>query len=1021
MRKKHIISIKITLLCILFVFTSINPAVAQAKKDRVFLTGKVVDNFGNRLVGAQVRLENTDQIAVTNMSGNYELNVYDPKAILEVSCYGFASKKITKGEKMTVDIVLNFDASYKDQQISTVYDKRVSYSLTSSVVTISGEELNKTPSINLAAALAGRLPGLVVRQSNAEPGNESFSLNIRGLGTSNGRTPLVLIDGVPSGNLQSINPRDVASVSVFRDGASNVLFGMEAGNGTISIITKSGDFGKPRIKISMDQSYRQPINTPDMISSYEYATLKNQAYKNDGYGDFYAYSESKVDGYKAGDTLGFFPNNNWYKYFMEPMVKSQRYNFSATGGFDGLKYYTSIGYSNVGSPYKVDGGTPQSNDRIDFRTNVDVKLNKYISTSMKISGLLNRKNSSNVSAADILSSVFNMPPTIYGPLTPDGKVIATPQQTSPTYGSINRSGSLQQTTTKMNAILGLDVDLSFITKGLSAQASAMFDASAYSNVNGTTNYERWIRNEARQDSLLFIKQGTELVTPLVLTKGVSTSYMANTHGLLRYDRKFDTHSLGAIAFVRYQHENHADLNINGILPYQRLTYGGRFNYGYSNLLFAELAASYEGSEQFAPERRFGLFPSASLAWVVSNHDFLKENKTLTYLKLRASHAIVGNDQFGSERFLYRDNISRTGTGFIAGLGAPIEELQAGNRMLTWEKSKKTNMGVELGFWNQLTLGVDVFNELRSDILVTLNSVPMSQGVPNANLPMANKGLVNNKGFEIQLGYNKAFTKDFSMNLQTYIDYNINKVLESDEVSLGSDYAYEYRSKGYSMSQNFGYVIDKSNGNGYFNSTEEITNSGLTYEGSAPRAGDFIYKDLNGDKIINQKDMAPMGSPTVPRISWGANLNLKWKNFDASILMQGLSQVSQFNSGMGYYDYVNNGTYFNLHRNAWTAERYTNGMEISAPALSALQNSSNKANDFFLADKSFFRLKNIEIGYQIPTVLTNKIKIESIRVYLNGNNLLTYDNLNNKDVDVEMSSYTVFPTNRTFNVGLNVTF
>jgi TonB-linked SusC/RagA family outer membrane protein len=1021
MRKKHIISIKIVLFCISVLLIATNPVNAQAKKGKLFLTGKVTDIFGKSLVGAQVRLENTEQIAVTNMNGKFELNVYDPKAVLEISCTGFGTKKIIKGDKMVVDVVLNYDASLKDQQISTVYDKRESYSVTSSVVTISGEELNKTPFMNLAAALAGRLPGLVVRQSTAEPGAETFSLNIRGLGTSNGRSPLVLIDGVPSGNLQSINPRDVASVTVFRDGASNALYGMQAGNGTISIITKSGDYGKPRIKISMDQSYRQPLNTPDMVSSYEYAKQRNQAYKNDGYGDFYAYSESKVDGYKAGDTIGFFPNNNWYKYFMEPMVKSQRYNFSATGGFDGLKYYTSVGYSNVGSPYKTDGGTPQSNDRIDFRTNVDVKLNKYISTSMKISGLLNRKNSSIVSAADILSSVFNMPPTIYGPLTPNDKVVATPQTSSPTYGSINRSGFLQQTTTKMNTILGLDVDLSFITKGLSAQASAMFDASAYSNVNGTTTYEKWIRNDARQDSLIFIKQGTDIKTPLSLTKGVSTSYMSNSNALLRYDQKFNLHSVGAIAFVRYQHENHADLNINGILPYQRLTYGGRFNYGYSNLIFADLAASYEGSEQFAPENRFGLFLSASLAWVVSNHEFLKDNEILTFLKLRASHAIVGNDQFGSERFLYRDNISRTGTGFIAGLGAPIEELQAGNRMLTWEKSKKSNLGIELGFWNQLTLGFDVFNEDRSDILVTLNSVPMSQGVPNANLPMANKGLVNNKGFEVQLGYSKTFSKDFSVNLQTYMDYNINTVLESDEVSLGTDYAYQYRSLGYSMGQNFGYEIDKSNGSGYFNSATEIASSGLTYEGSAPRPGDFIYKDLNGDKIINVKDMAPMGSPTVPRISWGANLNVRWKNFDASVLMQGLSQVSQFNSGLGYYDYVNNGTYFNLHRNAWTAERFANGQEISAPALSALANSSNKANDFYLADKSFIRIKNVEIGYQIPTVLTNKIKMESVRIYVNGNNLLTFDNQNNKDVDIEMGSYTTFPTNRTLNVGLNVTF
>lgn len=1028
MKIKYIISIKKVLLCmfLLLIFTSI--ASAQTKKNaKVFFVGSVTDTFGSPIAGAEVRLQNSDKMAVTNINGKFELNVYDTEAVLEVSHEGFKTSTITKGAEMSLDIQLQKDASNRDRVISMVYESRPEYSIGAAVTTISGEELNRTPYINLAAALVGRLPGLMTRVTNAEPGSEDYTLNIRGIGTSNGRSALVLIDGVKSNNLQEINPRDVASVTIYKDGASNILYGMQAGNGIISVVTRSGDFGKPRIRVTADHSFQQPLNTPDMLNSWEYASLRNQAYANDNptTAPNHFYSDSQIANYRknfqSGDSAGLFPNNNWYKTFMQPMVKTQRYNLSSTGGIDGLKYYTNVGYSNVGSPYKTDGGTPQSIDRIDFRTNVDVKLNNYLDAFMKISGLVRRTTGSRIGSSTILSSLFNLPPTMYGPLTPERQVIATDQETEPTYGRINSSGNIKQTTTKMNTILGLNVNLGFITEGLSVKTMAMLDATANSNVNGTTTYERWIRNEARQDSLRFIKQGAQLNTPLTLSKNSTTSYMSNVNGLLAYDKKFDLHAIGAMTFIRYQRENHADLNINGILPYQRLTYGGRLNYGYSNLVFAELAASYEGSEQFSPDRRFGLFPAGSLAWVVSNHDFLKDNKTITYLKLRGSYGIVGNDQFGAERFLYLDNIAKSGSSFVGSLFTPVDETQKGNPLLTWEKSHKANIGFELGLWNQITFGLDLFDENRTDILVTRNSVPASQGVPTANLAMANLGVISNKGFEVQLGYSKIFSKDFSVNVTSYLDYNINKTIESDEISLGSDYAYEYRAKGYSMGQNFGYIVDKSNGNGYFNSAAEILNSGLTYEGKAPRPGDFIYKDLNGDKIINAKDQAPMGYSSIPQISWGVNLHLEWKNFDASILMQGVGRVSQFNGGMGFYDYINGGTYFDTHRNAWTPDRYAKGELITAPALATVQSTSNRSNDYYLTDKSFTRLKNVEIGYQIPYNVAKVIKTESVRIYVSGNNLLTFDKMNNKDIDVEMGSYTAFPTNRTWNVGLNVTF
>ncbi|KAB2822874.1 MAG: SusC/RagA family TonB-linked outer membrane protein, partial [Paludibacter sp.] len=647
MKNKYIVSFKIIFCCLTFMLFLTNLLTAQTKSDPLMISGNVTDNFGNPVEGVSVQILNSINATITDVFGNFVLQVNEPKAVIEFAHPGFSTFRTIRGDKDSINVILQKDISNKDRMISSVYDQRPNYSVTSSLVTISGEELNETPCMNLGAALAGRLPGLISRASSAEPGYESYSLIIRGIGTSNGKNPIVLIDGVISDNLQTINPRDVESVTILKDAAATVLYGMQGGNGIISVVTKRGYFGKPRISIDIDQSIQQAIKTPDMLHSWEYAALRNEAYKNDGYGYNYQFSDTQVEGYLRGDNR-LFPDNNWYKTFMKSLVQTQRYNVSASGGGNALKYYSNIAYSHVGGPFKVDQtayNASQAIDRFNFRTNIDVKLNDYIGSFMNISGIVQRANGSTFANSTILSSLFNLPPTMYGPLTPEGQVIATPQETNPTYGLINRSGYQRQTSTKMNAILGLNVDLSFITKGLSARASAMFDASANSDINGTTTFERWIRDEATfPDSLAFIRQGTQLNTPLTLTKGVTYSYMSDLNWLLRYDKKWGKHTIGTMGFVRYQYENHAGLDIKGILPYKRMTYGGRLNYGYSKLLFAELAASYEGSEQFAPGRRYGLFPAASVAWLISNYEFLKDSKSVTYLKIRASYGKVGNDE-----------------------------------------------------------------------------------------------------------------------------------------------------------------------------------------------------------------------------------------------------------------------------------------------------------------------------------------------------------------------------------------
>ena len=1025
MKNKNIILMRLVLISFFLCLTFNTIVTAQKKNTRILFKGIVTDKFKNPIAGAEVRVKNTDKVAATDNNGSFELNVTDALVVIEISKNGYATISVPKADKMNLEVVLQRDATNRYQKILTGYDKKAIYAMTSPVATITGEELVKTPYMNLAAALVGRLPGLISQVTSAEPGAEVYSLYIRGLGSTTGTIPLILIDGVPMDNLQSINPCDVASVSVFKDAASTIFYGMQAAHGIISVVTKEGDYGKPRISISVNTTYMTPTRTPQMINSGDYATLRNQAAINDKISSLPFTSTDIANYYKnfqTGDSAGLYPNTNWYNTFIQPMVQTQRYNLSATGGIDGLKYYTNVGYSRAGSPYITDnGGTPQSIDRVDFRSNVEVKLNNYISAFMKVAGQVQRQTGSNTTAKDIYSSVFNLAPTMYGPLTPAGQVITSPTVTDPLYGRINSAGNLSQTSTNLNSIIGLNIDMGFITKGLSAKVSGMFNGFATSKINGTKSYERWTRNLGRLDSLKFIKQGTQLNTPLVLTKTVTTNYAGYFDGLLRYDKQLGVHTIGALVFARYQYSNHADLDVNGYLPYIRQTSGGQLNYSLSDILFANVAASYEGTEAFAPGLQYGLFPAASMAWVISNFDFLKNNKILTFLKLRASYGINGNDQEGVSRLVYSDNLSRTGTAFVSNLGTPINELLKGNPTFTWEKSEKINLGLDFTLFNQVTLGFDIFRETGTGLVKTQSMYPDIMGVPATNLAPINFGKRKNEGFEIQLGYNKPFSKDFTMSIQTYADFARNSSLKSD-VLLETDGLISQGVIGARGGQIYGYVVDKSNGNGYFNSLDEIKNSGLTYSGLQPRVGDFIYKDINGDHIINESDARnPMGYSTLPEINYGANLNLKWKNFDASILVQGVTNVSRMNSGLGYFDYVNQGTYFEKHLTTWTADRYANGLPITGPAVSNTQNSSSASNDYYLSDRSYTRIKNVEIGYQLPSSVAKRIMMESLRIYISGNNLLTFDNMNNKDIDVENTGYTAIPINKAVNVGLIITF
>ena len=447
-------------------------------------------------------------------------------------------------------VKLDRDVSNKYQEVNLIKDVRPSYSVGGSAIVITGDELRKTHNHHLAAALAGRVPGLYVKTTGNEPSKETYSLNIRGASTVNGRATLILIDGM-IGSLDNVNVNDVESVTIMKDASSSVLYGMQAAAGIIYVKTKRGGVSAPSINVDVNYTLQNAIVRPKMISSGDYATMINQAWKNDGFGDYYIYSQDEIDNYYNGTDRNLYPNNNWYDMFMKDVVQTQNIYTSAHGGTKYVKYYASLGYMHQDSPFKTaDALKTYGLNRFDFRSNVDFLINDYIKGYVNIAARINKELSPNATdgTGGVMSSIFDMSPVIYGPLTPDGKVVVTPENTNPTFGRLNRSGYVKGTDYNLSTNIGLEFDLKFITPGLKTSGNIIYFNNTTSQNKGNTDYERWTRDLTNTNELLFYQYGTTEKEPLLFSKSTQSSIRSQYDWNIDYNRSFNRHKLGVNLF-----------------------------------------------------------------------------------------------------------------------------------------------------------------------------------------------------------------------------------------------------------------------------------------------------------------------------------------------------------------------------------------------------------------------------------------------------------------------------------------
>ncbi|WP_344980536.1 TonB-dependent receptor [Compostibacter hankyongensis] len=1003
------------------------------------ITGAVKDELGNPLSGVTVQVLGKNVGTITDDNGHFSLEASSSDS-LQFTYIGYQTKHIIVGTETRIDVTLEANAGSLNQVEIVAFGEQKKATVTGAIASIGTAELKQSPSANLKVSLAGRLPGLTVIQNGGEPGVDQTQLYLRGRGTLNGQAPLVLVDGIER-DISYLDPNEVKNVTILKDASATALFGVKGANGVVLVTTRRGEAGKPEISLTQEFGIQSFTKTPDDVDAYTWAQLKNEAWRNDNPGaapndptNQPPYSADALQHFKSQDNPQAYPDHNWLQELTHKYVPMERVNLNMSGGGGFARYFVNVGYLYQGGLWKTDPDLDYDARaflrRYSFRANIDATLDKKktLTTFLNVAGYLDDQNKpgkdnyGNGGTYALLNTLFQKWPSVQpGPTTPDGEVlIGDGNYGQSPWAMINRTGYQKNTGDNVTATWGLEKDFSSLTKGLTARFVGSFDTRTVYSLSARRDYERWVQfidpnTPAANggDSVMYLQTMTNFInTPLSTSTSATFQSHTQLQFFLNYARDFGKHAVTGMLMA-----NQESWIRNGErLPFHLRGLATRLTYGYDERYNIEFDAGYNGSEQFRKGNRYGLFPAISAGWVASNESFLKGNKAISFLKLRGSYGIVGNDQLGDQRFLYLDDISVGTGGFTSNLGEGhvVNEDYLGNPDLKWEIAKKGNIGLELGLFDQLNLTVDLFTERRNNVLINRGTIPTLIGQPSSSLPPINLGRIENHGYEINLKYEKIISHDFTVLANLNYNYARNKILFVDEAPKPDDYAYRYRMTGYEIGQIWGYITN----DGYYQSQEQIDNSGLDFEiGKTPRPGDLIIKDLNGDKVIDEKDIAPIRHSTVPRHTWGAALSVNYKGFDLSALFQGHFDVGSGTNSFAWewYDFRD------YHKNAWTAERAANGEKVTFPALSQTQSFSEFGNTFFAENTSYVRLKSLEIGYTLPERLSRKLGTSHIRIYLNGLNLFTWDKMKFNSYDPELASQDTYPIQRIFNSGININF
>ena len=1050
---------------------------AQAQSSKLTVKGFVKDDKGDPMIGVTLIVKGTNFGTVSNADGSYSIDVPYGGATLMVSYIGYAPQEINVNNRTKIDITLLEDSKALEEVVVVGYNVQKKETITGSIATITTKDLKQSPTANINNALAGRMPGLLVNQfSGGEPGNDAAQLNIRGISTYGQSGVIMIVDGIER-DMSYLAPDEIETFTILKDASATAPYGIRGANGVIVVTTKRGRKGeKPTVDFKASVGISEPIRYPDYLGSADYATLYNEAMLNDNPSlaadSPSLFTQTAIDNYRRAkgdnsDGLGY--NWDYFDYAFQPSVL-QDYSLSVRGGTDRARYFILGSYYKQGGNYKHSNSDNANNFlRYNFRANVDVDATKRLKISVDLSARVTEYTYPGATAANIISLANTQPPYLPIVLPNNGNEVNQGDfeenggyllYADNVLGQLSRSGFSKRTRRYLQGSFKLSHDLDFITEGLSIAAQFSYDTFNQHTINNSVpthstgnltypGYSTWMLpeeysiDEWKNNSAYWIQNGSYVTANQRTTddaQGNSLSH-ANPEGTSRfqarldYARKFGDHNVTAM--VLYYMQNKI---VGKEVPYRYMGFSGRATYDYKNKYLFEFNIGYNGSENFARGHRFGVFPAGSIGWVVSQEEFMKNVRWIDHLKLRASYGLVGNDQMGSTRFAYLQYYTSGSNMNIyfgedkKAFGTTLIEGIFANPSLTWEKARKFNFGIDAEFFHQrLTLSVDVFKEHRYDILTSLNTDD-KLGFPyivGQTAPIVNSGIVDNRGIEFQLGWDGRIGQHFRYWIRPNFTFARNKVKFCNEISYidnnGRDCPWRYQT-GRRVGENFCYIFDHFVADQDEADRLNAMNGGSGFAIWGPvQPGDVVYKDMNGDGVVNNYDRAAVGNPRTPEIQYGIPVGLSYKGFDFSMLWQGSALCSVQLSGPAVwdfplYDQSRTGKVRKMHLNRWTPET---AATATYPALHYGIHNNNKQqySSLFLYDASYIRLKNVEIGYTLPKAWTSKAGIQSVRIYAQGQNLLTFDRLGDVDMDPEIKNGdgSWFPVQRVVNLGINMTF
>lgn len=1006
------------------------------------ISGLVREADGTPIMGASIFVKGTKIGTVTNTRGEFTLDV-PVNSTVSVSYLGFTTREVSVKGTSNLKITLKEDEAQSLNEVVVVgYGTQKKATVTGAIATVTTKDLVQTPQANISNMLVGKMPGLIAMQRSGAPGEDTSTLLIRGVSTfSDNTAPLVMIDGVERPNYNGLDPNEIETVSILKDASATAIYGVRGANGVILITTRKGKKGKPHLSYSGNVAIQSPTALPHYLNSAQYCEMYNEALKNDAYttGATYVprftYEDIKL--YRDGTDPIMHPNTDWVGKFLRKASLRTQHNFNISGGTDRVKYFISAGYFHQGGMYKytkIDNNhdVNASNTRYNFRSNLDFDITQDFKATVQLSTQINNTRTPGLGNSNLWKEISWATP-LGTPGMVDGKLVRlenTIDDENPWQALLN-NGYHDINANTINTTLRFDYDLSrLLLKGLSIHASTSYDSYYNSKRLSIKKMQTFVPKRDPEDpnNILLIPQneGDTWGGGFEYGKNRKVYFEAGLH----YNQKFGKHETTAL--LLYNQSKYYAPNLAYHVPnaYQGIV--GRVTYGYANRYLAEFNMGYNGTENFAKGRRFGFFPAVSAGWVLSEEPFFPKNDYLVYMKFRATYGEVGNDKIGGDRFLYLPSVYGNTSGSLSGYNfgsssnpvysQMVAEKRLGNPLLTWEKARKLNLGVDVNFFkNHLTVSFDYFKERRNNILSNRNSAPMLIG---ATLPAYNMGEMENSGFEFDINYRNKI-RDFNYWGRFNYSFARNKILFQDEVP--EKYAYQMRT-GRRVGQFYGLLFD-----GFYNSWEEINaldRPVSSWNNNRLQPGDMRYVDVNKDGKIDMYDMVPIGYSPTPEIIYGFSFGGSWRGFDFSALFQGADHVSIKYFGRALWPFINaHNSAKSLILERWTQERYENGEPINFPRLSMSPSRDTDNNyqdsNFWIRNARYLRLKNVEIGYTLRKNQLKALGLESLRLYVSGTNLFTWTNV--IDLDPEAPSkggnteINTYPLQKIYNIGLNIQF